>query len=60
MMRFSSPIRSHDGTPFHRGRSPDGSNDRLLCGGALCCGHPCGLRRGDVLEKMSGKLSGAM
>ena len=25
MMRSCSPIRNHDGTSFHSGRSPDGS-----------------------------------
>ena len=60
MMRSSSPIRNHDGTSFHSGRSPDGSTSASWVAGRCVAAISAARGAGTSWQKMSWKLSAAM
>ena len=60
MMRSSSPIRNHDGTSFHSGRSPDGSMSASWVAGRCVAAISAACGAGTSGQKMSWKLSAAM
>jgi hypothetical protein len=59
MMWSCSPIRNHDGTSFHSGRSPDGSVSASCVAGRWVMAIRAACGAGMSWQKMSWKLSGA-
>ena len=60
MMRSSSPIRNHDGTCFHSGRSPDGSTSASCVAGRCVAAITAACGAGTSAQNCSWNRSAAM